>query len=56
MTPPDPAGDVRRLDRAVIAALNTSHASGHSESETDRAHRSRDGFNALREQAFALLQ
>src|SRR2546426_2061737 len=42
--------------RAVIAALNTSHASGHSESETDRAHRSRDGFNALREQAFALLQ
>ena len=42
--------------KAVIAALNTSHASGHSESETDRAHRSRDGFNALREQAFALLQ
>ena len=42
--------------RAVIAALNTSHASGHSETETDRARSSRDGFNALREQAFALLQ
>lgn len=42
--------------RAVIAAFNTSHASGHSETETDRARSSRDGFNALREQAFALLQ
>jgi CubicO group peptidase (beta-lactamase class C family) len=42
--------------KAVIAAFNTSHASGHSESETDRARQSRDGFNALREQAFAILR
>jgi hypothetical protein len=42
--------------RAVIAAFNTSHASGHSETETDRARRSRDGFNALREQAFGILR
>jgi CubicO group peptidase (beta-lactamase class C family) len=42
--------------KAVIAAFNTSRASGHSETETDRARRSRDGFNALREQAFGVLR
>ena len=42
--------------KAVIAAFNTSHASGHSETETDRVRRSRDGFNRLREQAFGILR
>lgn len=42
--------------KAVIAAFNTSHASGRSETETDQARRSRDGFNALREQAFGILR
>jgi CubicO group peptidase (beta-lactamase class C family) len=41
---------------AVVAAFNTSHASDHNEAETRAAQQSRDGFNALREQAFALLQ
>jgi CubicO group peptidase (beta-lactamase class C family) len=42
--------------KAVIAAFNTSHASGHSETETERVRRSRDGFNALREQGFGILR
>jgi CubicO group peptidase (beta-lactamase class C family) len=42
--------------RAVIAAFNTSHDSGHNATENDRAQRSRNGFNALREQSFQLLR
>src|SRR5215813_10236596 len=34
---------------AVIAAFNTSHESGHNETETNAERKSRDGFNALRE-------
>jgi CubicO group peptidase (beta-lactamase class C family) len=41
---------------AVIAAFNTSHASGHSEAETKAAQRSRDGYYALRENSFELIQ
>jgi len=40
---------------AIIAAFNTSHESGHNETENNAAQRSRDGFNALREQSFSLL-
>ena len=40
---------------AIIAAFNTSHEEGHNESETKAARKSRDGFNALREQSFSLL-
>ena len=40
---------------AIIAAFNTSHESGHNETETNAAGRSRDGFNALREQSLLLL-
>ena len=42
--------------RAVIAAFNTSHDSGHSEAETKAAQRSRDGFDALREKSFELIR
>jgi CubicO group peptidase (beta-lactamase class C family) len=42
--------------RAIIAAFNTSHDSGHSEAETKAAQQSRDGFNALREQSLDLLR
>ena len=42
--------------RAVIAAFNTSHDSGHNEAENKAARRSRDGYNALREQSFELLR
>ena len=42
--------------RAVIAAFNTSHDSGHSEAENKAAQRSFDGYNALREKSFELLQ
>jgi len=42
--------------KAVIAAFNTSHAAGHSETETERVRRSHDGFDALREQAFGILR
>jgi len=41
---------------AIIAAFNTSHESGHNEAENKAAQRSRDGFNALREQSFGLLR
>jgi CubicO group peptidase (beta-lactamase class C family) len=41
---------------AIIAAFNTSHESGHNETENNAASRSRDGFNALREQSFSLLK
>src|SRR5262245_31705147 len=41
---------------AIIAALNTSHESGHNETENKAAGRSRDGFNALREQSLSLLK
>jgi CubicO group peptidase (beta-lactamase class C family) len=41
---------------AIIAAFNTSHESGHNETETNAERRSRDGFNALREQSFLLLR
>jgi CubicO group peptidase (beta-lactamase class C family) len=41
---------------AIIAAFNTSHESGHNETETNAERRSRDGFNALREQSFSLVQ
>jgi len=40
---------------AIISAFNTSHESGHNETENNAAARSRDGFNALREQSFSLL-
>jgi CubicO group peptidase (beta-lactamase class C family) len=40
---------------AIIAAFNTSHESGHNDAENNAARRSRDGFNALREQSFSLL-
>ena len=40
---------------AIIAAFNTSHEDGHNEAETSAARKSRDGFNALREQSFSLL-
>jgi len=40
---------------AIIAAFNTSHESGHNETENNAASKSRDGFNALREQSFSLL-
>lgn len=40
---------------AIIAAFNTSHEAGHNEAETNAARKSRDGFNALREQSFSLL-
>jgi CubicO group peptidase (beta-lactamase class C family) len=42
--------------RAVIAAFNTSHDSGHNEAENKAAQRSRDGYNALREKSFELLR
>jgi CubicO group peptidase (beta-lactamase class C family) len=41
---------------AIIAAFNTSHEFGHNETETSAAGRSRDGFNALREQSLSLLK
>jgi hypothetical protein len=41
---------------AIIAAFNTSHESGHNEAETNAERKSRDGFNALREQSFSLLR
>ena len=41
---------------AIIAAFNTSHESGHNETEDKAALKSRDGFNALREQSFDLLR
>jgi len=41
---------------AIIAAFNTSHESGHNETENNAAQRSRDGFNALREQSFSVLK
>ena len=41
---------------AIIAAFNTSHESGHNDAETNAARRSGEGFNALREQSFSLLQ
>ena len=40
---------------AIVAAFNTSHEAGHNEAETNAARKSRDGFNALREQSFSLL-
>jgi len=40
---------------AIIAAFNTSHESDHNQAETNAARKSRDGFNALREQSFSLL-
>ncbi|HJZ81166.1 MAG TPA: hypothetical protein VKD91_12505, partial [Pyrinomonadaceae bacterium] len=40
---------------AIIAAFNTSHEYGHNEAENKAAQKSRDGFNALREQSFNLL-
>jgi CubicO group peptidase (beta-lactamase class C family) len=40
---------------AIIAAFNTSHESGHNEKETNAERKSREGFNALREQSFSLL-
>jgi CubicO group peptidase (beta-lactamase class C family) len=42
--------------RAVIAAFNTSHDSGHNEAENRAAQQSRDGYNALREKSFELLR
>ena len=42
--------------RAVIAAFNTSHDSGHNEAENKAARGSRDGYNALREESFQLLR
>jgi len=41
---------------AVIAAFNTSHESGHNETETNAERKSREGFNALRERSFSLLK
>ena len=41
---------------AIIAAFNTSHESGHNETEDKAAEKSRDGFNALRQQSFDLLR
>jgi len=41
---------------AIIAAFNTSHESGHNDTETNAERQSRDGFNALREQSFSLLK
>jgi len=41
---------------AIIAAFNTSHEFGHNETENNAAIKSRDGFNALREQSFSLLK
>jgi len=40
---------------AIIAAFNTSHEAGHNEAETNAARKSQNGFNALREQSFSLL-
>ncbi|HKE57585.1 MAG TPA: serine hydrolase domain-containing protein [Pyrinomonadaceae bacterium] len=40
----------------IIAAFNTSHEFGHNETENSSAIKSRDGFNALREQSFSLLK
>jgi len=40
---------------AIIAAFNTSHEAGHNEAENKAAQRSREGFNALREQSFGVL-
>src|SRR5262245_15519715 len=44
-----------RTKRAVIAAFNTSHASGHNEAEDRAAETSWKGYVALREQSFELL-
>jgi CubicO group peptidase (beta-lactamase class C family) len=40
---------------AIIAAFNTSPESGHNEAENNAAQRSREGFNALRELSFSVL-
>ena len=42
--------------RAVIAAFNTSHDSGHNEAEDKAAQRSFDGYRALRENSFELIR
>jgi len=42
--------------RAVIAAFNTSHDSGHNEKEDRAAQKSYQAYNALREKSFELLQ
>jgi hypothetical protein len=41
---------------AIIAAFNTSHESGHNETENKAEQKSRGGFNDLREQSFNLMR